>query len=234
VIAKRLLLSLVGGLLFAGAAVTQAHAEDGYRFWGYYQWSGSQWTFAQKGPDGVVPADGSVEGWRYGTAGMEPRPPRHIGDFGRICQDVPAESGKKRVAVLIDQGTADDAPEGQEPAELAAGTCVVTAPTSTGAQVLAAIGPVRIEKGLTCGIDGYPAKGCSEPVKEIKLPDGGDPSVLLRVNDPVGASVVKPNPSSGPEETNDDGTNWTPYIIIAVLVVGLGAGGVLLVRRRRT
>jgi len=230
---KRLLLSLVAGLLLAGTATTQAHAEDGFRFWGYYQWSSSQWAFAQKGPDGVVPADGSVEGWRYAVAGVQPRPPRAKGDFEAICGDVPAESGKKRVAIVVDQGTPDDAPAGAQPAE-PYGTCVVTQPQSNGAQVLAAIGPTRVEKGLTCGINGYPASGCGGAVKDIKLPDGGDPSKLLVIKDPVGSSAPRPQVSGdyqGPTKVEED-TNWTPYIVVVVILAGLIAGGVLLVRRR--
>ncbi|MFF1823005.1 SCO2322 family protein [Kribbella sp. NPDC058245] len=234
---KRLLLSLVAGLLLAGTATTLAYAEDGFRFWGYYQWtaSSSQWAFAQKGPDGVVPADGSVEGWRYAVAGQQPRPPRARGDFDAICRDVPAETGKKRVAIVVDQGTPEDAPAGAQPAE-PYGTCVVTQPQSNGAQVLAAIGPTRVEKGLTCGINGYPATGCGGAVKDIKLPDGGDPSKVLVIKDAVGSSAAPPPVSGhyqGSTKVKED-TNWTPYVAVVVILGGLIAGGVVLVRRRRT
>ncbi|WP_405057679.1 SCO2322 family protein [Kribbella sp. NBC_01505] len=227
-ILKRLLLSLVAALLLAGTATTQAYAEDGFRFWGYYQWSSSQWTFAQKGPDGVVPADGSVEGWRYAVGGAKPRVPRAAGDFAAICKDAPAEAGKKRVAVVIDPGTADDQPAGST-AGSPTGTCVVTDVKSNGAQVLSAVGPTRLEKGLTCGIEGYPASGCGEAIKDIKVP-ATDPTVQLQVKTPVGSSAVKPSLE------NDTGgsSTWVPLVIVVVLVGGLIAGGVLLVRRRRT
>ena len=61
----RLVLATLAGLLLAGTVATIAQAEDGYRFWGYYQWSSGQWAFSQKGADAVVPADGAVEGWRH-------------------------------------------------------------------------------------------------------------------------------------------------------------------------
>ena len=52
----RLVLSLLAGLLLAGTvatvSATAAPTEDGYRFWGYYQWSNGQWAFSQKGAVG--------------------------------------------------------------------------------------------------------------------------------------------------------------------------------------
>ena len=109
----RLVLSLLAGLLLAGTVATTAQAEDGYRFWGYYQWSNGQWAFSQKGSDAVVPADGGVEGWRYAVGGAKPRVPRAAGDFEAICGKTPAETGKKRVALVVDPGTPEDAASGE-------------------------------------------------------------------------------------------------------------------------
>src|SRR5262245_47823835 len=110
---KRLLLSLLGSLLLAAATATVAHAVDGYRFWGYYQWTAGKWAFSPKGPGQIVPADGSVEGWRFAVAPETiSRTPRANGDFAAICAAAPAEAGKKRVALVIDPGTPQDAPSG--------------------------------------------------------------------------------------------------------------------------
>jgi hypothetical protein len=221
----RLVLSLLAGLLLAGTVATTAHAEDGYRFWGYYQWSGSQWAFSQKGADVVVPADGAVEGWRYAVGGAKPRVPRAAGDFEAICGKTPAESGKKRVALVVDPGTPEDALSGEKPGP-ATGTCVVTDPQATGAKILAAVAPVRIEKGLTCGIDGYPSKGCGDQVKNIKVPATDEP-VTLEIKPAVGSTAA---PAAA--ESDDDGAPWSGIIIAAVAVVVLGGGGLLLSRRR--
>lgn len=231
----RLLLAVLAGLLFAGTAVTTAHAEDGYRFWGYYQWSAGQWAFAQKGSEAVVPADGSVEGWRYAVGGTKPRMPRAAGDFQAICGSTPAETGKKRVALVVDPGTPQDSATGEAPPP-ATGTCVVSEPKATGAKILAATAKVRIEKGLTCGIDGYPAKGCGDPVKNIQVP-ATDTPVTLEMGAAVG-SATTPTPTAGASQApasvdaDEDGAPWGGILIAALVVVLLAGGGLVLSRRR--
>jgi hypothetical protein len=225
----RLVLGLLAGLLLAGTVATTAQAEDGYRFWGYYQWSGGQWAFSQKGSEAVVPADGAVEGWRYAVGGAKPRLPRAAGDFEAICGKTPAETGKKRVALVVDPGTPEDAVSGETPGP-ATGTCVVTDPQATGAKILAAVAPVRIEKGLTCGIDGYPAKGCGDPVKNINVPATDNP-VQLQIKSAVG-STATPAASTSSSSSSDGGAPWTGIIIAAVVVVLLAGGGLVLSRRR--
>jgi hypothetical protein len=230
----RLLLALISALLLAGTAVTAAHAEDGYRFWGYYQWTGGKWAFASNGPDKVVPADGSVEGWRFAVGGKNPRAPRAAGDFATICAEAPAESGKKRVALVIDPGTPEDASAGTPTAPT--GICVVTAPTANGAVVLAKAAQVRIEKGLTCAIDGYPSRGCGDPVKNITVP-ATDAPVQLEISAPVGVAVQHTPAGSvdgGIPDSEDSGSAWTTIVLVAAIVVLLGAGAFVLSRRRRT
>ncbi|GAA1615467.1 MULTISPECIES: SCO2322 family protein [Kribbella] len=223
----RLVLSLLAGLLLAGTVATSARAEDGYRFWGYYQWTNGQWAFSQKGADATVPADGAVEGWRFAVGGAKPRVPRAAGDFAAVCGKTPAETGKKRVALVVDPGTPEDAVSGETPGP-ATGTCVVTATTSTGAQILAAAGPDRIEKGLTCGINGYPAKGCGDQVKNIKVP-ATDPPVTLEIKSAVGSTAAAPASSTS---NSSSGTPWTGIIIAIIVVVLLAGGGFFLNRRR--
>ncbi|QNE22012.1 LPXTG cell wall anchor domain-containing protein [Kribbella qitaiheensis] len=235
----RLLLSLLVGLALAGTLTTTAQAENGYRFWGYYQWTGGQWAFAQKGSDGIVPADGSVEGWRYAVGGAKPRVPRAAGDFQAICGTTPVEAGKKRVALVIDPGTPADSATGQAP-PTANGTCVVAAPTATGAKILAAVGPVRIEKGLTCGIDGYPETTCGQPVNNIQVP-ATDAPVQLQIEAPVGSSLIPTatpqanSPVATPTKQDDNsGAPWGGIAGFVVLVLLLAGGGFLLSRRRRS
>jgi hypothetical protein len=230
----RLVLSLLAGLLLAGTVIgstaTAAQTEDGYRFWGYYQWSSGQWAFSQKGADAFVPADGAVEGWRFAVGGAKPRVPRAAGDFATICGKTPAETGKKRVALVVDPGTPEDAVSGDTPAP-ATGTCVVTDPKSNGAKILAAVAPVRIEKGLTCGIAGYPSKGCGDQIKNIKVP-ATDAAVTLQVGPAVGSTVVVTPTQAASSSSDGSGAPWTGIIIAAVVVLLLAGGGLFLNRRR--
>jgi len=232
---RRTIVTLLGALLLAGVTGTVAHAEDGFRFWAYYQWTSGHWAFASKAPSGITPADGSVEGWRYAVGG-KPRTPRAGGDFDAICGPTPAETGKKRVAVVIDPGTAEDSADKTTP-PAPSGTCVVADPKATGAQVLAAAAQVRIEKGLTCGIAGYPATGCADPVKNIQVPATEEP-VQLEIKPAAGAAKPAATPVSPPAATptssssEDESTPWGPIIAGVILIAALGTGGLVLSRRR--
>lgn len=154
---------------------------------------------------------------------------RAAGDFDAICGKTPAETGKKRVALVVDPGTPEDAVTGDTPPQ-ATGTCVVTDPKSNGAQVLAAVAPVRIEKGLTCGIAGYPSKGCGDQVKSIKVP-ATDAAVTLQVGPAVGSTAAASPAPAASSSSDSGGALW--IIIVAVVVVLLAVGGLFL-RRRRT
>lgn len=246
---SRLVLAVLAGLALTGTTATVAHAEDGFRFWGYYQWTSGKWGFASKGPDGIVPADGAVEGWRFAVGGKAPRTPRAAGDFQTICASVAPVTGKKRVAVVVDPGTPEDAVAGGGTPAPAKGTCVVTDTKATGAKVLAAVAKVRIEKSLTCAIDGYPAKGCGDPVRNIKVP-ATDTPVQLEIGTPVGAestpsvtttpngdTTVTPTPVAGNDDKDSDADDnsqpWLPVVGIGALVVLVGGGAFWLNRRRR-
>lgn len=223
---RRILVVLVvtfGALL---GAVAPAHAEDkAYRYWGYWQYAGGAWQFAQKGADELVPADGSVEGWRFASVGpADQRTPRAAGDFAAICAGAPAEPGRKRVAVVIDRGTAQDAPNpaADKPGDRVEGTCVVAAPEATGGQVLAAAAPVRADRGMTCGIGGYPAAGCSDPV----------PVPVGVVDEPRPLTVLPPKGSATHPAETAPASPLLPWAVGGALVLTL-AGGALVVGRRR-
>lgn len=168
----RLVPSLVAlaALCLGVPAAAGASAGPAYRFWGYYQAVDGEWQFAQTGPDATNPEDGSVEGWRFATAGPDdPRFPRALPTFDDVCGATEPEPGSKRVAVVIDYGRDVDGPEGAEPPSPRA-ECAVVPEDASGNDVLAAVAEVRSEQGLTCALDGYPATGCGDPVEA--LPEG--------------------------------------------------------------
>lgn len=161
---------VLGALLAAGALVfasgVPAHAA-GYRYWSYWLRSGGSWTYAQAGPAMHTPADGSVEGWRFAVsrdAAAKAVQPRGKADFGAICGGTPAVEGRKRVALLIDPGTAEDAP-GSGTVPPAVRTACAQVPTgASSADALAAVAkPLRYDSaGMVCAIAGYPKAGCGE------------------------------------------------------------------------
>lgn len=207
-------------LLVAPLGSGVARAEDGYRYWGYYEADNGQWTFSQSAPGTTTPADGSVQGWRFAVAGSTTaRPPRTIPPFNEICGKVRPVDGQKRIGLIIDPGTADDAPQGATPGQVTA-TCVVVPTAATGTQVLQAATTVRTDSsGMICGVAGYPATGCGDPVADITVPST-EPAV-----------VASPTAAAG------DVSHGTPvwaWITVGGIVVVLAGAGVVVARKRRT
>ena len=119
-------------------AAAQAAA---YRYWTYWQGTAGDWSFATAGPASLVPEDGSIEGWRFAVttqAGRAGDAPSAAASFDGICGATPTREGSKRVALVIDSGTAGIAPQGQTPPALVS-TCVVVPSDATGYQVLRAV-----------------------------------------------------------------------------------------------
>jgi hypothetical protein len=144
-------------------AVSQAAA---YRYWSYWLGTESGWSFANVGPAFRVPADGTLEGWRFSVSGVEGNhTPSFAADFDAVCGDTAAVEGRKRVAVVVDPGVAGDAPDGEQ-APGAWAMCVVAEPRATGYDVLRAAATVRAERGLICGIGGYPSRGCADVISD--------------------------------------------------------------------
>lgn len=109
-------LSLIIAVVAAVVLPAGAASAAAYRYWGFFQLHGSTWAFATKGPDQVTPPDGSVEGWRFAVAGeSDSRTPRASATFDQLCGSTAAESGKKRVGLVIDYGRAADAEDGAAP-----------------------------------------------------------------------------------------------------------------------
>jgi len=194
-----------------------AEASSGYKFWNYFHGHDRGWQFAQTGAATYIPADGSVEGWRYGISdGVHGRQPRTNPDFDAICAGNPSQDGTKRVAVVIDFGVREEAPEGQEPPQ-PIGACAVVPSGFNGQQVLEAVAQVRTD-AMVCGINGYPATGCAMSTRSANIQR--EPRVQLRIVPADAGSSASGAGLSG------------ELIALAVLIVTIGLGGVMLMRRR--
>ncbi|MEW2621941.1 SCO2322 family protein [Streptomyces sp. NPDC048106] len=191
------LLAVLALLLGAGAGQARA---TGYRYWSFWERSGGHWTYATQGPSLVRPGDGAVEGFRFSVSADsgDASKPRGTADFATICAGTPAESGTKRVALVVDFGVPADAPAGETPPK-GRTACARVSPSASAAEALAAVAkPLRYDtNALLCAISGYPRTGCGEQVSgsgpvtvpgrtEYRTASSGGPSLGL----PIGAAVV--------------------------------------------
>jgi hypothetical protein len=207
--AAALLLSVL--VLWAGAAEAQA---AGYRYWSFWERDGDHWTYATQGPSTTRPADGDVQGFRFSVSedSGDATQPRGAARFAVICARTPAQDGRKRVALVIDFGTAADAPSGETPPTRRT-ACARVSPDATTAEALATVAkPLRYDTdALLCAIGGYPRKGCGEQV--------------------AGGEKRKPT-TTGHKDASDNGPSlgWVAGI---VAVAALGGAAFWQARRRR-
>lgn len=225
------LLTLLSALLVVGGTAGPAQAADGFKYWNYFHVENGKYVFAQTGPADYQPKDGSVEAYRYGLSstadGIQPRTEATTYSADDICKGVVAKQGQKLVGVLLDYGTAEDAGSGETPPEPRA-ACAAVPTKANGQQVLDAVADVRVENQLTCGIDGYPVKGCSVTVKNPPAAAAQD-SVSFTL--PKSASEKSAaGTTQAAEQTDDSGFPWTLVVVVVVVLVLAGAG--LAVARR--
>ncbi|MFD4632612.1 SCO2322 family protein [Streptomyces sp. NPDC058284] len=209
---------LLGVLLAAvvGVLVAAPAQAAGYRYWSFWERDGGQWTYASQGPGTARPDDGDVQGFRFAVSedSKDAAKPRGAADFEDICADTPAEDGHKRVALVVDFGTAGDAPGGERPPKPRT-ACASVADDATSAEALASVAePLRYDsKALLCAIDGYPKSGCGEQVAA----DGSD----------------RQETTAAPDGDGDDGGPSLGLITGVAAVALLGAAAVWQARRRR-
>lgn len=211
----------LGALLAVSALPAQAAA---YRYWSFWQRSGDTWTYAQTGPALDRPDDGAVEGWRFAASAeakdaSKPRDVPGATSFGAICAGTPPKGGTKRVALVLDFGTAADAGGGAAPPAPRT-ACAQVPGDATGADALAAVAkPLRYNSsGMVCAIAGYPRTGCGEPVAD----SGTTP-----------ASVTPAPQASGDTGGGDDGGPSVGVFAGIAAVLALGGAAFWQARRRR-
>lgn len=230
-VARRAPIRVVLAALLAAAisVLTLSPAQAAaYRFWGFYQLADGQWAFAQKGPDQIVPEDGSVDGWRFAVADVnDVRYPRATLAFDQICASTAAESGKKRVGLVVDFGRAADSADGATP-PVPRAVCAVVAPEATSTDVLAAAGELRVENGLVCAVASYPAADCGGEVEDLS-PEAQAADTAVQVTAPAATPTTEAADTpaaqaadaSAPAEETSTGTNTAAYVTAALALLAI-------------
>ena len=222
-----LLVAVLGTVGLAGPA----SAEEGYKYWNYFHLTDGAWAFSQTGPSGATPEDGAVEGWRYGTSttsqGIMPRADLSEVTFETVCADEQAADGEKRVAVLIDYGIEDQT----APAPRAA--CAVVPADANGQQVIESVADVRVQDGMTCALDGYPASGCGEPVGDAQVPASEEPVAFDLPASGNGSGDAAAAASDSAQDDSGSGLLW-PLVGVAAVAVLIAVAAVVMNRRRQS
>ncbi|HEV8024559.1 MAG TPA: SCO2322 family protein [Candidatus Nanopelagicales bacterium] len=197
-----------------------ASADSAYRYWSYWtsEAQSQQWSYATEGSGTRVPADGDVEGWRFGLAGEASRiQPSITANFDEICSGQQGTEATKRVAVVIDPGDTSAAPPGEQPGALRT-ECVLAPTGATGYQVLLEIAQVRNDAGFVCGIDGYPESECAPLVQtsETTSPQTSPQPLSETASEPTNDIASAAAPSG---ESTDIGTPLITAGAISVLAL---------------
>lgn len=213
-----------------GLGAGPAQAQE-YRYWSFWDGKDGSWSYATEGPATLRPADGAVVGFRFtvGADSAAAGKPRGAADFGALCARTPAEDGTKRVGVVIDFGTAADAPGGERP-PAARKECARVAQDASAGDALAAVArPLRYDsRALLCAVAGYPEAGCADQVEA----SGGSSSGSSAAPGSGSASEDAREPSGSRAPDGGGGPSAGLLGGVAAVVV-LGAAAVWQARRRR-
>lgn len=192
-------LLLPGAAAGAAVAPTALAAEPQFRYWTYWTGTADGWQFSPVGPAFRDVEDGVVEGWRLAVTGVAATAAPRVDPaaaFAQACDAVPPSDGRVRIAVVIDYGTAADAPAGQTPPGPRV-LCTEVTEGQTGFDALRAVAPIRSERGLICGLDGYPRTGCAERI-DAAADAGADPTPRPQDPEPNERSTAAPAPTPAP------------------------------------
>lgn len=242
---------LGAAMLVAFSPVSSARAAE-YQYWSYWTVQDGAWRFAPTGPVSKTPADGDVEGWRFAVTGIQGQVPPSMDPataFASTCDsDAPIPDGTKRVAVVLDAGSAEDAPEGESPPPIST-ACVVIDAGANGYEVVSAQNELRTNEGFICAINDYPAQACGDQVADrpTKRPSetptptqtetaASNPTPSRKHSAkplPTNEPVAEAAPTSSVTAATQPETKapWLPAAIVGVLVIAV-VGVVAWARRR--
>lgn len=219
---------VLGMLLPTGSALAAGPGSDagsGYRYWSFWERDGAKWAYATQGASTTRPADGAVQGFRFSVSqdSQDAAKPRGEAGFEAVCAKTPAQPGSKRIALVLDFGTPQDAPQGDTP-PAPRSVCAQVDEDATTAEALAEVAkPLRYNNtALLCAISGYPKTGCADQVA----------GTSSQASEPTAPA---PTTSHSVSATHDgEGVGPSAGLLVGLAaVLAVGAAAVWQARRRR-
>jgi len=206
----------------AGSVVVAPAQAAAYRYWGYFHLAKGAWAFSQTGPAQAIPADGTVDGWRFAVADESSiRTPRATPTFEALCAGTAIKTGSKRVGLVIDFGRPADSADGATP-PVAQATCVTVPTKATGSDVLVAGGAtLRLDKAMTCAIDGWPATGCGEAVAPVPAA-AASPDTMITIAAPKASGMASTTTKPADAGSTDSRGLILGGVGIVALIAALG------------
>lgn len=173
--------------------------------------------FSSVGPAGHRTQDTWVLAWRFSTTSSGTTGgarPRQSSDFATLCPSLAEPvAGKDRVALVLDYGTASDAPPGQRPPSTTTARveCLTLPSHPTGLAVLnAADVTIRSQDGLMCALDGYPKGECAPIVADPTSTPKPSPTRTRTPSPTASATPAPTTPSTSTGSTSGATTAATP------------------------
>lgn len=244
--------ALAVGMLVSIPLLSAPAQAASFRYWSYWLGKEGAWSFSPLGPGFRVPPDGSVDGWRFAVNEIRgSATPSMAPDFDSVCGTTPPQADRKRVALIVDPGTADDAPDGEQPPGAWA-MCVVAAPQASGMEVLRAAAEVRLKTGFVCAIGGYPVNDCAStststtptPHRSSRAPQSSTPTQTETDSGAVAVgATTTPTPSysmlQSPLASSPAGASSGPgglgwFAMVAAIGVAVALGIAAIIRMRRS
>jgi len=208
---RSLAMSCAGTVVVACAVVAAPVQASEYRYWTYWTSTAQDWAFSSLGPAFRPAEEGIIEGWRLAVAGVDAtKPPREqVADvYVRACGDVDRQPGILRIAVVLDYGTAADAPAGEIPPSPVI-ACAEVPEGATGFDALKSITEIRSERGFVCGLSGYPAAGCGRDTVEPSTEPSAEPGIATS-SAPSAEPMAEPSSTPPPRESLDSSPQVKP------------------------
>lgn len=198
---------VAAGVVWLTGIAGPAAAAD-YRYWTLWGGtSGGEWQPAITGAADIAMTDTAVVGWHFTVAPADggTRPPDFGADFTALCPEFTAPvEGQHRVAVVVDTGSPDVAPAGEQPPPARVGCVSVDIGQSALDATVLAVTDVRAEGGLICGLDGYPAVECGTLVETT-------------TSDATTSDATTPDATT-PETPGSRAVSPWPWVIGAVVI----------------